>query len=776
MRPDRNSEELQPGQVFEGKYTIQRELGRGGFGMVYLAFQEGLDRHVALKVLRSAVTQTAPSAKERFLREVKIISKLKHPNTVTIHDFGETYEGSLYMVLEYVEGETLKQVLKREGAQDVLRACDLARQIARSLAEAHRHGIVHRDLKPANVMVTSLDSDRDFVKVLDFGVARLLDSPTDDLTSVGLPEGERELIGTPRYMSPEQVRGESLTGASDIYGLGLIFYEMLSGMPAVQGDTTMGLITQQISPEPLSLPMSSSVEPFVADVIRIATAKSLADRFQAAEQMADALEQAIFQIRRNRNLTGQTPEGIALSGYHPQLDQFQPSWSAAPDNSGFNAGLQPSGYDSSPSMQLTSTAYGNSGLTPGPGFDLSALEPPNSSQQFDAHSGWNQQYDPFEQRAPFATAGGFLGVPDAPPVQPAQPAQPVRPTGPQVPIPSGPHLRPQQVSQQISSPFVGPGPEDFGATVERDALDPNQLISRPQSLFERNQHPSAEMPVAVDDPDLPPVPVDVKPFQSGLNAAPAGVQAGPQTGGLPVMPTPPKKKFWQRGNKADKPAPQEVELPSRAVMAARQRGQVREETLSQFAISVVKACVFATLAAACTYFTFLIVGAALETLTGGSSRVLATFAVALALPILAFSNEFGRSGRFLPDSLAERFARALMHTAVFALGVILVTAGACANDVVPQLREEPNWFLEEPDGRGFPSFNARTSTALSSFIGDTFHAIGLYDPKASIDVPRAPALPSSTRKGNEQRKPTAPTDDARELRDSKDPTRTHEKW
>ncbi len=299
---------LQIGQVFEGKYKILRELGRGGFGMVYLAYQEPMDRYVALKSLRSGIGLTAPSAKERFLREVRIISKLKHPNTVTIHEFGETYDGGLYMTLEYVEGETLKDALKRDGAFNSVRAADLARQIAKSLSEAHRLGIVHRDLKPANIMLTSIEGDRDFVKVLDFGVARLLDPKTTDLTSVGLPDGERELIGTPRYMSPEQVRGEGLSGASDIYSLGLILYEMLTGEPAVQGESTMALITQQISPEPLRLPRLGHVDPMLQDITRIAVAKNLSDRWQSSEQLVDALEQYLHSMRSARTTMGASGE------------------------------------------------------------------------------------------------------------------------------------------------------------------------------------------------------------------------------------------------------------------------------------------------------------------------------------------------------------------------------------------------------------------------------------------------------------------------------------
>ncbi len=290
--------QLSPGHIFEGRYQIQRELGRGGFGMVYLAYQVSMDRLVALKVLSPNMDDhTARTAHERFLREVKIISKLRHPNTVTIHDYGESGQGMVYMVLEYVEGETLKEVLTREGKLSPARSAHIGWQIAKSLVEAHQLGIVHRDLKPANIMLTAMGSEADFVKVLDFGVARLKDAQAADLTSAGLAPGERELIGTPRYMSPEQVRGHELTGASDAYSLGLVLYEMVTGEPAVQGDSTMALITQQVSPEPLRLPHLRHMPLTLQGIIQTATSKEIHQRYVSIEELAHDLDEALLELR-----------------------------------------------------------------------------------------------------------------------------------------------------------------------------------------------------------------------------------------------------------------------------------------------------------------------------------------------------------------------------------------------------------------------------------------------------------------------------------------------
>ncbi|MGM0557539.1 MAG: serine/threonine-protein kinase [Myxococcota bacterium] len=290
---------LDIGTTFEEKYEIVKELGSGGFGMVYLAFQASMDRYVAIKMLKSGLGRAQHAAAERFLREVKIISKLRHPNTVTIHDFGEAEDGVLYMVLEYIEGETLENVLTREGAQQPRRALHIARQIAKSLAEAHRHGVVHRDLKPANVMLMDLETERDFVKVLDFGVARLLRTNDRDLTSAGLPEGKHELIGTPRYMSPEQVRGESLTPASDLYGLGLMLYELLVGEPAMRGETTMALISQQISPNPVRLDGLRALSPHLERVVQSLTDKNQETRAQSAAETVSELDRIIDEFDRS---------------------------------------------------------------------------------------------------------------------------------------------------------------------------------------------------------------------------------------------------------------------------------------------------------------------------------------------------------------------------------------------------------------------------------------------------------------------------------------------
>ncbi len=323
----RNSQidQLEEGRVFEGKYRIADELGRGAFGKVYLAHQETMDRSVALKVLQTQLTaQQAAKAKERFLREVRVISKLRHPNTVTIHDFGETDQGVLYMVLEYIEGETLDDVVDREGAQPPERALHFTMQIARSLAEAHRHGVVHRDLKPANIMITRLETEGDFVKVLDFGVARLLTpDQQQDLTQAGVPDDEHQMLGTPRYMSPEQIRNKEIDGRSDVYCVGLLLYEMLVGQPAVQGDTAMALLTQHINPEPLPMEQLRTFPDSIATIVRKCTAKDQSDRYDSAETLVADLRRVSSSLAQNSpsdaSASGSDSFGAAGMSYEGEL-------------------------------------------------------------------------------------------------------------------------------------------------------------------------------------------------------------------------------------------------------------------------------------------------------------------------------------------------------------------------------------------------------------------------------------------------------------------------
>jgi serine/threonine-protein kinase len=213
------------GATINDRFKVLSLIAKGGMGRVYRAEQSPLGRIVALKVLHPNYSgEEDPEFSRRFTLEASVVSRLKHPNTVTVYDYGETAAGVLFMAMELLEGRTLHRLIREEGALDPARATHIALQIARSLREAHGQGVIHRDLKPANVFLIHHDDDIDFVKVLDFGLVKNLDEAEgESLTKTGL------FMGSPKYMAPEQIRGDRCTPATDVYALGVMLFEMLAG-------------------------------------------------------------------------------------------------------------------------------------------------------------------------------------------------------------------------------------------------------------------------------------------------------------------------------------------------------------------------------------------------------------------------------------------------------------------------------------------------------------------------------------------------------------------
>ena len=272
-------------KALAGRYQVERVLGEGGMATVYLAHDQKHNRKVAVKVMRPELAATLGA--DRFLREVQVAAQLSHPHILPMHDSGES-DGVLYYVMPYVEGETLKERIAKEGQLSVNDAMRLGREVAEALAYAHARGIIHRDIKPGNILLQS-----GHALVADFGIARALGDEGEVLTKTGLA------VGTPQYMAPEQATGErEVDGRADIYALGAVMYEMVAGEPPFTGPTARSIITRSLTEAPRSLTISrTGLSSAVDSAIMKALAKSPADRYANAGQMVTALDRAQEGVR-----------------------------------------------------------------------------------------------------------------------------------------------------------------------------------------------------------------------------------------------------------------------------------------------------------------------------------------------------------------------------------------------------------------------------------------------------------------------------------------------
>jgi serine/threonine protein kinase len=277
------------GRVFDAKYRLDERLGQGGMGTVYRATHLLIERPVAVKVLNPRFVEDE-AAQERFRREARAAGRLQHLNAVTVTDFGQTTDGYVYIVMELLEGRTLRDVLARESPLDTARAVSIMLQVAAAVSAAHEAGVIHRDLKPANIFITQRKNTPPVIKVLDFGIAKLAAEAIDEeehqmtLTQVGA------MIGTPRYMSPEQCDGAKLTPAADVYSLGIILYEMLTGVTPFNGTTPLAVALKHssVTPQPLTELVASVPKP-LEELVLHTLAKKPEDRPADAGEFRRAL-------------------------------------------------------------------------------------------------------------------------------------------------------------------------------------------------------------------------------------------------------------------------------------------------------------------------------------------------------------------------------------------------------------------------------------------------------------------------------------------------------
>jgi serine/threonine protein kinase len=274
------------GTMVAEKYVIEGVLARGGFSIVYRGVHLAMKRPVALKVMRIN-KDVDPTWLERFSREARLISQLEHQNTITIYDFGRVRNEYLYIVMELVEGLSLSRRLIKDGPFEARSVAEIAKQVCDSLAEAHRLGILHRDMKPSNIMLAGRADAGPSIRVLDFGIAKILEPEVDiqaSLTQHGV------FIGTPRYASPEQLRKEALDARSDIYGVGMLMWELITGVPAVPETDFGTAVSYHLGSQPWALPVEIECPDPLRSIVHKAIEKDATRRYFTCEEMSDDLD------------------------------------------------------------------------------------------------------------------------------------------------------------------------------------------------------------------------------------------------------------------------------------------------------------------------------------------------------------------------------------------------------------------------------------------------------------------------------------------------------
>ncbi|MCU1467131.1 MAG: Serine/threonine protein kinase [Actinomycetia bacterium] len=309
------------GRVFSSRYEIQREIAQGGMAEVYLAHDQLLNRPVALKALFPEYARE-PSFVERFRREAQAAANLNHPNIVAIYDWGQE-DGTYFIVMEYVEGRALRDLIRSEGPLDPNQAAEITAEIASALGFAHRNGVVHRDVKPGNVLLTRSGT----VKVTDFGIARA--GASDGLTQTG------SVMGTATYFSPEQAQGLPVDGRSDVYALGVVLYEMVTGVAPFTGDSPVAVAYKHVREE-VVLPSERNpdIPPDLEHIIVTALAKAPENRYQTADDMRSD----ILRFRRGRPVVGAPLAALAVDHPTPAATE------AVRTTSGVGAGAAAAAY------------------------------------------------------------------------------------------------------------------------------------------------------------------------------------------------------------------------------------------------------------------------------------------------------------------------------------------------------------------------------------------------------------------------------------------------
>ncbi|MSP55101.1 MAG: serine/threonine protein kinase [Myxococcales bacterium] len=312
------------GKVLNGRYKVTELIAKGGMGSVYKALQSPLDRVVALKVLDGSSEEDQDKEfRGRFILEAAATAKLTHPNTIRIFDYGQTSDQIFYIAMEYLDGRTLHQALREDGVFTPERLIHILCQVCSSLREAHALGLIHRDLKPANVVLLRTGEEAEFAKVLDFGLVKEV-SGKGDLTRTDA------VVGSPSYMSPEQIRSTNVDNRSDIYALGVLMYTCLVGKPPFTGTSPVNLLMAHLhhAPPPITERARMERAPMLAWIVMTCLKKEPDDRFASVDELSRALRVAAAELR------GETPG-------HPSLLNGRLVIEGEPTPSGASPRLQP---------------------------------------------------------------------------------------------------------------------------------------------------------------------------------------------------------------------------------------------------------------------------------------------------------------------------------------------------------------------------------------------------------------------------------------------------
>jgi len=357
------------GQTVAGKYKIVKQLGEGGMGCVYLAEQQlgSTARKVALKTLHKHLSHD-PSIKARFDREAGTVAALEHPNTIQVYDFGTMEDGTLYLVMEFVQGRSVADILEKDGAMPPERVQNIMKQVCGSLEEAHGHGIVHRDLKPDNVVLCVKAGQEDWVEVLDFGIAKRSsehDPNEAKLTQQGM------VLGTPPYMSPEQFTGQPVDERSDIYALGVMAYEMLTGRYPFEANTAWEWASKHMTEPPRPIeqqPLGPNVPPSQKAAIERALAKNKDERFATVREFFTAfsggggMTAALPPVSSNNPQVAQAADAAAAA--RPKTEMAQPMMDGGPPMGGPPMGGPPMGSPPMGSPPMGSPPMGSAAVVP----------------------------------------------------------------------------------------------------------------------------------------------------------------------------------------------------------------------------------------------------------------------------------------------------------------------------------------------------------------------------------------------------------------------------